>query len=61
MLSKFSVKKPLTVFVAVILVMLMGVISFTNMQTDLLPSLDLPYVAVITAYPGPARRRWSRR
>lgn len=52
MLSKFSVKKPLTVFVAVILVMLMGVISFTNMQTDLLPSLDLPYVAVITAYPG---------
>ena len=52
MLSKFSVKKPLTVFVAVILVMLMGAISFTNMQTDLLPSLDLPYVAVITAYPG---------
>lgn len=52
MLSKFSVKKPLTIVVAVIIVLLLGVISFTSMTTDMLPKMDLPYVAVITTYPG---------
>ena len=52
MISKFSVKKPLTVFVAVILVLILGVVSFTRMTPDLLPSINLPYAVVITAYPG---------
>ena len=52
MFSKFSVRKPFTVFVAVILVILLGVISFTRMSTDLLPQMTLPYAAVITTYPG---------
>lgn len=52
MLSKFSVRKPFTVFVSVILVILLGIISFTKMTTDLLPSIDLPYVMVMTTYPG---------
>ena len=42
----------MTVFVAVILAVLLGVLSLTKMSTDLLPSLELPYVAVITTYPG---------
>ena len=52
MISKYSVKKPYTVVVAVILTILLGVISFLGMKTDLLPSLDLPFVVVITPYPG---------
>lgn len=52
MISKYSVKKPMTVAVAMILVILLGCISFTKMTTDLLPSIDLPYVMVITSYPG---------
>ena len=52
MLSKYSVKKPFTVFVAVILIIILGTISFMNLKTDLLPSLDLPYVVVMTPYPG---------
>ena len=52
MLSKFSVKKPMTIMVAVITVIVLGIISFTKMQTDLLPSINLQYVAVITTYPG---------
>ena len=52
MLSKYSVKKPYTVFVAVISVIILGVIAFTNMTTDLLPSLNLPYAVVYTTYPG---------
>lgn len=52
LLPKFSVKKPMTIIVAVVIIIVLGVISFTNMQTDLLPSIDLPYVAVMTTYPG---------
>ena len=36
MLAKFSVKKPYTVIVGIILVIALGVISFMNMTTDLL-------------------------
>lgn len=52
MLSKFSVKKPYTVVVAVILVLILGGVSFINLQTDLLPSINLPYLVVMTTYPG---------
>ena len=52
MLSKFSVKKPYTVIVGIILVIALGVISFQNMTTDLLPSMDLPYAIVYTTYTG---------
>lgn len=52
MLSNFSVKKPYTVVVAVITVLILGTISFINLETDLLPSLDLPYVVIATSYPG---------
>lgn len=52
MLSKFSVKKPYTVIVAVIVVLILGVISFMNLRTDLLPSIDLPYAIIMTSYPG---------
>jgi len=52
MFSKYSVNKPYTVVVAVILTIVLGVISFMGMKTDLLPTIDLPYVVVITPYPG---------
>lgn len=51
-MSGFSVKKPYTVFVGVIIILVLGMISFTNLTTDLLPSMELPYVAIITTYPG---------
>lgn len=52
MISKFSVKKPYTVLVGVILIIVLGVVSFTRMTTDLLPNISLPYVIVMTTYPG---------
>ena len=52
MISKFSVKKPYTVLVAVIMVIILGVVSLTKMTTDLLPNISLPYVIVVTTYPG---------
>ncbi|MBQ8662686.1 MAG: efflux RND transporter permease subunit, partial [Eubacterium sp.] len=51
-MAKFSVKRPFTVFVAVVVVLLLGVVSFMRMTTDLLPQFNIPYVMVITTYPG---------
>ena len=51
-MSKFSVKKPLTVFVAVIAVLVLGVVAYLKMTPDLLPNMDLPYVMIMTTYPG---------
>ena len=52
MISKFSVKKPYTVLVGVVLAIILGVVSFTRMTADLLPSISLPYVIVMTTYVG---------
>lgn len=52
MLSKFSVKKPFTVIVGVIIVIILGVVSYMNTGVDLLPSMNLPYVVVVTINPG---------
>ncbi len=52
MLSKFSVKKPYTVIVAVVLVLILGYVSFDKMTVDLLPDMNLPYAVVMTTYPG---------
>ena len=49
---KQSVKKPFTILVAVVLVVVLGVISFLRLNTDLLPAMDLPYVLVMTTSPG---------
>ena len=46
MISKFSVRKPYTVLVGVVLAIVLGVVSFTRMTTDLLPSISLPYVII---------------
>lgn len=51
-MTKISVKKPFTVLVGIVLVLILGVVSFTRMTTDLLPNMDLPYMVVYTTDPG---------
>ena len=51
-LEKFSVTKPFTILVAVIAVIAMSLVSLGNITTDLLPEFGLPYLLVITTYPG---------
>ena len=51
-MEKFSVKKPLTIFMAVIAVLVLGVVAYFKMTPDLLPNMDFPYVVIVTAYPG---------
>ena len=57
MLSKFSVKKPYTVVVGILLALALGIISFVSMSTDLLPSMNMPYVVVYTTYIGATPER----
>ena len=51
-MPKFSVKKPFVVFVGVVMLLVLGYVSFTRMNTDFLPHMNIPYMIVITTYPG---------
>ena len=51
-MSKMSVKKPFTVLVGVVVAIVLGIVSMMKMQLDLLPEVSLPYLLVITTYPG---------
>ncbi len=48
MLARFSAKKPFYILAAAIVVLLLGGFSLSYMKTDLLPQMDIPYLAVIT-------------
>ena len=52
MFSRFSVKKPLTVLVGVVIVLVLGFVAFSRMTPDLLPNINLPYAVIVTSYPG---------
>ena len=48
-MAGFSVKKPLTVFVAVLGIIVLGVVAYLKMTPDLLPNMDCSvYLALAT-------------
>lgn len=51
-MPKFSVKKPFVVLVGVVMLLVLGFVSFTKMTTDFMPNMNMPYMIVITTYPG---------
>ncbi|MBR6769819.1 MAG: efflux RND transporter permease subunit [Lachnospiraceae bacterium] len=51
-MAEFSVRKPFTVLVGVIMVIVLGIVSFSKMTADLLPNISLPYMVVMTTYVG---------
>ena len=52
MFAEFSVNRPYTIIVGLIIVLILGAMSVYNTTTDLLPNINLPYAVIITAYPG---------
>jgi len=52
MLTKYSVKRPFTIFVGVIIAIVFGVVALYSMTPDLMPSVSAPYSVVMTTYPG---------
>ena len=47
-MEKFSVKKPFTVLVAVVMVLILGFVAVTKMDTNLLPNVSTPYLMVVS-------------
>ena len=52
MFARFSVKKPVTITMMILIVIVLGVVSLSRLQIDLLPQMELPYVMVQTSYQG---------
>jgi HAE1 family hydrophobic/amphiphilic exporter-1 len=48
----YSVNRAITIFMAVLIIIVFGVVSITNLTTDLFPSINIPYAVVVTTYPG---------
>ncbi len=52
MFAKFSVKKPVTITMIVLIIILLGAVSLSKLQIDLMPSIELPIAIVQTSYSG---------
>ena len=52
MLSRLSVTKPFTIFVAVVIVLIFGGVALFKMTPDLFPSINAPVAIVLTTDPG---------
>lgn len=55
-LSTLSVKRPVTVVMLTLMVVIMGVVSLTRLPIDLLPEFEIPVVVVSTSYNGAGPR-----
>lgn len=51
-LSGLAVKRPVTVMMCVLVVLILGFVSLTSLNVDLLPEMKLPYAMVMASYPG---------
>lgn len=51
-MSKYSVKKPVTVLMCILIVIVLGVYSLSKQSLALFPNMNLPYVVVVTPYAG---------
>jgi len=51
-LTDYSLKKPITTFMAFIAIVIIGVFSLSRLAIDLLPDIEFPSLTVSTSYPG---------
>lgn len=51
-ITDFSIRRPVAISVLFALVVLVGLLSLSNLKLDLYPDINFPIVAVITSYPG---------
>ncbi len=49
---KTAINKPITTALIFVAVVVFGVFSFSKLPIDLFPSMDIPYVSIMTTYPG---------
>jgi len=58
---RLALRRPYTVAVMCILILVMGILSMTRMVVDIFPAIDIPVVAVIWNYPGLPAQDMERR
>lgn len=51
-MSNYSVKKPITVLMGVLIIIVLGAYALTKLPLTLFPDINLPFVVTITTYPG---------
>ena len=51
-IGRFSVKRPVTIIMVVVIMLMFGMVSLSMMSVDLLPDMDLPIMLVYTTYDG---------
>ncbi|MGM0558765.1 MAG: efflux RND transporter permease subunit [Myxococcota bacterium] len=51
-LPKFAVRRPVLTTMVFLGVLILGAVSFTRLQVDLLPEIDFPSISVVTTYDG---------
>ena len=51
-MSGYSVKKPITVFMGILIVIVLGIFSVTKLPLTLFPDINLPYIVTMTTYEG---------
>ena len=51
-MSSYSVKRPITVLMGILIIMVLGVFSITRLPLTLFPEIELPFVVTVTDYVG---------
>ncbi|MCC5910359.1 MAG: efflux RND transporter permease subunit [Clostridiaceae bacterium] len=51
-IHKIAVKRPITTLMCVLIVIVLGFISLTNLSVELMPDINIPIAVVSTSYPG---------
>jgi CzcA family heavy metal efflux pump len=60
-LVRLALRRPYTIAVSCLLIMLLGVLSLTRMTVDIFPVINIPVVVVVWNYPGLSAQDMERR
>ena len=56
-LPSFAIKRPVTTLMMFLLILVLGVVSITRINVELLPEMTFPVASVITTYEGVGPQR----
>ena len=60
-LVRLALRRPYTIAVSCLLILILGVLSLTRMTVDIFPVINIPVVAVVWYYPGLSAQDMERR
>src|SRR6266700_859921 len=58
---RLALRRPYTIAVMALLILVLGTLSLTRMIVDIFPAIDIPVVAVVWNYPGLSAEEMERR